>query len=145
MNRSPGLPHFSFDYSSLCETLSLAASKLSDLRSRLFQSYERKNLSVPCINSTIPKHNICHFGDKGKLACRKEEEKDGPKTFKRTFNHLLTFMPPNEATESHLIKPMRQEVVRGYLNEAESSQLLWQAASALSSYSIESQRQRAPK
>lgn len=113
MNWSPGLPHFPFDYSSLCGTLSLASSKVSDLCSRLFQSYKRKNLFVPCINSTIPEHNACHFGDKEKLVCGKEEEKDGPKIFKRTFNHPITFKPPNEATESNLIKPMRQEVVEG--------------------------------
>lgn len=87
MNWSPGLPHFPFDYSSLCGTLRLISLKLADLCSRLFQSSERKNLSIPCINSTIPKHNACHFGDKEKLASGKEEEKDGPKSFKRTFNH----------------------------------------------------------
>lgn len=108
---SPGLPHITFDYSSLCWILSLC--------SRLSQSYQRKNLSSPCINSTLLKNNVHSFGDKEKPASGKEEKKNGFNSFKRMLSHPLTFELPNEATESNLIKPMRLESVKGYryLNE----------------------------
>lgn len=85
----------------------------------LSQSYERKNLSSPCINSTLLKNNVHSFGDKQKPTSGKEEKKNGFKSFKRMLSHPLTFKPPNEATESNLIKPMRLESVKGYryLNE----------------------------
>lgn len=54
-----------------------------------------------------------------KPANGKEEEKSGPKSFKRPVSHPLTFKPPNEATEGNLIKPMRRDGVEEerYLNE----------------------------
>lgn len=55
VNLTPGLPCFPLDDSSLCWILSLSSSKFPALCRRLSQSYERKNLSSSCFNSTLTK------------------------------------------------------------------------------------------
>ena len=136
---SAGLSGFPFTAVLCVELYIWPSSKLSALRSKSPQIYEEKNLSSPCTNSTLPKNNACNFGDKGKPASREEGEKNGLESFQRMA------IPPSEDTES-LIKPMRWEGVKGNISMNFNHQdYSWQAALALSSDSIESQRQKAPK
>lgn len=132
---SAGLSGFPFTTVFCVELYIWPSSKLSALRSKSPKNYEKKNLS----STPVPKNNTCNFGDKGKPARGEEGEKNGLESFQRMA------IPPSEDTES-LIKPMRWEGVKGNISMNFNHQdYSWQAALALSSDSIESQRQKAPK